>query len=98
MSVSASVQRAESERAAKLQNALFVLRAFAAEHGGKLPSLRFMMKMLKVGFPKAHEIKKQYGEREGVTVRLIPFTLTLTRSLSLSALSLRNSVILYHSN
>ena len=61
--------RAERERAAKFDAAVFVLRAFAVEHGGKLPSLRFMMKMLKVGFPKAHEIKKQYGEREGVTVR-----------------------------
>lgn len=62
------MSRVAAVRDAKFKNAMNVLRAFAKDHGGKLPSLRFMMKMLKVGFPKAHEIKKQYGEREGYTV------------------------------
>eukprot|EP01083_Nonionella_stella_P169814 576647_1 len=44
-----------------------ILKDFADEHNGKLPSLRYIMKMLKVGFPKAHEIIDEYSKSIGRT-------------------------------
>lgn len=48
--------------------AMDILDEFKLKHGGKLPSLRAVMKMLKVGFPKAHEILDAYALHCGVTV------------------------------
>ena len=45
--------------------AIEMLDGFRQEHGGKLPSLRAIMKMLKVGFPKAHEILDEYAKHVG---------------------------------
>jgi len=69
--------RTTSLRAAKFKTAIAVLREFAAAHSGKLPSLRFMMKMLKVGFPKAHEIKKQFADKEGVSIEHVTELMTV---------------------
>ncbi len=45
--------------------AIELLDGFRTDHGGKLPSLRAIMKMLKVGFPKAHEILDEYAKHVG---------------------------------
>lgn len=55
----------QTRQTAKLRMAMELLDNFRAEHGGKLPSLRAIMKMLKVGFPKAHEILDQYAKHVG---------------------------------
>jgi hypothetical protein len=44
------------------------LDKFRKRHNGKLPSLRAMMKLLRVGFPKAHEILDGYAEMLQTTV------------------------------
>merc|ERR1712228_49237 len=49
----------------KLSEAVEQLQQFSDNHGGKLPSLRYVMKMLKVGFPKAHEIIDCFAEEIG---------------------------------
>eukprot|EP01084_Bolivina_argentea_P212822 361683_1 len=51
----------------KLSLAVQQLQTFALDNGGKLPSLRYLMKLMKVGFPKAHEIIEQYGKLTGLT-------------------------------
>ena len=58
----------QSRQSAKFKMAMDILDNFKANHGGKLPSLRAVMKMLKVGFPKAHEILDAYAAHIGVTV------------------------------
>ena len=58
----------QSRQSAKFKMAMDILDQFKANHGGKLPSLRAVMKMLKVGFPKAHEILDAYAAHIGVTV------------------------------
>lgn len=57
----------QTRQNAKFRLAMDLLDAFRAEHGGKLPSLRAIMKMLKVGFPKAHEILDEYAKHIGVS-------------------------------
>lgn len=44
------------------------LTKFRKRHNGKLPSLRAMMKLLRVGFPKAHEILDGYAKILNTTV------------------------------
>ena len=61
----------QSRQSAKFKMAMEILDQFKQNHGGKLPSLRAVMKMLKVGFPKAHEILDAYAQHCGVTVCLI---------------------------
>lgn len=60
----------QSRQSAKFKMAMDILDQFKQNHGGKLPSLRAVMKMLKVGFPKAHEILDAYAIHCGVTVCL----------------------------
>jgi len=57
----------QTRQNAKFKLAIHVLDGFRQEHGGKLPSLRAVMKMLKVGFPKAHEILEEYAKHVGVS-------------------------------
>ena len=57
-----------SRQSPKFKIAMDILDNFKANHGGKLSSLRGVMKMLKVGFPKAHEILDAYAAHIGVTV------------------------------
>eukprot|EP01083_Nonionella_stella_P030305 83114_1 len=58
----------QSRQSAKCKMAMDILDPFKQNHGGKLPSLRAVMKMLKVGYPKAHEILDAYLAHIGVTV------------------------------
>lgn len=44
-----------------MKKAIKFLDEFRAEHHNKLPSLRAIMKMMKVGFPKAHDILNSYA-------------------------------------
>eukprot|EP01084_Bolivina_argentea_P175569 304010_1 len=55
----------QTRQNAKFRMAIELLDGFRADHGGKLPSLRAIMKMLKVGFPKAHEILGEYAKHVG---------------------------------
>ncbi|ETO27525.1 hypothetical protein RFI_09606 [Reticulomyxa filosa] len=43
-----------------------ILDRFRMEHEGKLPSIRTMLKMFKVGFPKAHAILQFYAHKRGM--------------------------------
>ena len=54
-----------NRQSTKFKIAMELLDNFRANHGGKLPSLRAIMKMLKVGFPKAHEILDEYAKHIG---------------------------------
>lgn len=62
------LENRQKKKAAKFQFAIQILDEFKVKHGGKLPSLRSIMKMLKVGFPKAHEILDEYARHCGTTV------------------------------
>ena len=68
--------KSKTKRKITKEEAFKFLDDFRAEHYGKLPSIRAIMKLLKVGFPKAHEILKQYQETKGLSkprdVRLMP--------------------------
>ncbi len=52
----------------KMRHSVAQLKAFADKHNGRLPSLRYVMKMLKVGFPKAHEIMDEFARVNGKSV------------------------------
>ena len=58
-------------QSSKIQQAIEDLDKFKREHAGKLPSLRKVMKMFKVGFPKAHEILEHYAKHLGVSVKCL---------------------------
>eukprot|EP01084_Bolivina_argentea_P048471 89316_1 len=49
----------------KMRVAIAQLKDFAKQHNGRLPSLRYVMKLLKVGFPKAHEIMEAFAREIG---------------------------------
>ncbi len=53
----------------KLQTAVQQLEQFVNQNGGKLPFLRFLIKLMKVGFSNAHEIIEQCAKVTGSTVK-----------------------------
>eukprot|EP01083_Nonionella_stella_P157126 509750_1 len=55
-----SAALASAPTSARFQIAMDLLDDFTENHGGRLPSLRAVMKMLKVGFPRAHCILDTY--------------------------------------
>eukprot|EP01083_Nonionella_stella_P272422 923773_1 len=71
--------------------AMDILDQFKQNHGGKLPSLRAVMKMLKVGFPKAHEILDAYAAHIGVTKEKLMQDMTVRQEKKRSTKNTNNT-------
>merc|ERR1712129_421861 len=66
----------------KVQVSVDFFDAFRAKNGGKLPSMRQIMKMLKVGYPKEQEILNEYAKHLSCTKEALLQQMTVRQKLS----------------